>query len=102
MAKKTKKKVVSARSGSGRASSATDQEGVYILKLALYVIVGSLWVKVTKSGSNLHVPIPIGLIIGLIFTARERFRMDRKIEYAVLVVAALFGFLAPYGLFVNL
>lgn len=77
-------------------------DGVYILKLAFYVILGSLWLKINKNGASFSVPIPVGLIIGLLFSTHEHFRVDRKIEYAVLVVAALFGFVAPYGLFITL
>lgn len=83
-------------------SKPTDFDGVFILKLTLYVLLGSLWLKITKSGSDLQFPIPIGLLVGLIFTTHEHFQVDRKIEYAVLVVATLFGFVAPYGLFINL
>jgi len=76
-------------------------DGVYILKIVLFVILGSIWLKITKDGSDLTVPIPVGLIIGLLFTTHEYFRVDRKIEYAVLACAALFGYLAPYGLFIK-
>jgi len=76
-------------------------DGVYILKIVLFVILGSIWLKITKNGSDLNVPIPVGLIIGLLFTTHEYFRVDRKIEYAVLACAALFGYLAPYGLFIK-
>ena len=86
----------------GKLPNKTEYDGVFILKLALYVIFGSLWVKITKTGSNLDFPIPIGLLVGLFFTSHEHFKIDRKIEYAVLVVAALFGYLAPYGLFVSI
>ena len=77
-------------------------DGVFILKLLLYVILGSLWLKITKNGGNLHLPIPVGMIIGLLFTSHEHFRVDRKIEYAVLICAAVFGYIAPYGLFLSL
>lgn len=77
-----------------------DFDGVYLLKLALYVISGSLWLKISKS-SSLSIPIPVGLIVGLIFASHEHFRIDRKIEYAVLMVAMLVGYFAPYGLFVT-
>ena len=83
-------------------NSANNFDGVYVLKMALYVILGSLWLKVNHTTHNLHIPIPLGAVIALLFTTHEHFRVDRKIEYAVIVVAALFGFLAPYGLFVNL
>lgn len=81
---------------------ASDYDTAFLMKLILYVILGSLWVKVTKSGSELAIPIPIGLAIGLIFTRHEHFAIDRKIDYAVLIIAALVGFMAPYGIFITL
>ncbi|MGB4967344.1 MAG: hypothetical protein WBO35_04040 [Candidatus Saccharimonadales bacterium] len=83
-------------------SQNNDFDGAFLLKLTLFVILGTLWVKVTKTGSSLHIPVPVGLIIGLLFSMHEHFKVDRKIEYAVLVVAALFGFIAPFGLYVTL
>jgi hypothetical protein len=85
-----------------RKQSGQEMDGLFVLKMVLFVILGSLWVKVTKNGASLHLPIPIGLIIGLLLTAHDHFAIDRKIEYAVLVSAALFGFVAPYGLFITL
>lgn len=93
MAKRTKMKP---------SSKPAELDGVFVFKLALYVILGSLWVKITKDGTNLNFPLPVGLAIGIFFTSHEHFKIDRKIEYAVLVIAALFGFLAPYGLYINL
>lgn len=83
-----------------RKSEAQELDGVYLLKLALYVILGSMWVKVSH-GSSLNVALPVGLIVGLIFASHEHFRIDRKIEYAVLLVAMLVGYFVPYGLYVN-
>lgn len=77
-------------------------DGVFVLKLVLYVILGSLWLKINKNNSGTQVPLPLGLLIGMVFTSHEHFRIDRKIEYGVLVVAALLGYLAPYGLFITL
>lgn len=76
-------------------------DGVYILKLVLYVLLGSLWLKVDK-GSAAAVSLPIGLAVGLVFASHEHFRIDRKVEYAALVIAALIGLIAPYGLFISL
>ncbi len=89
---KTKKKTP-------QASGAQELDGVYLLKLALYVILGSLWVKLSH-GSNLTIPLPVGLIIGVIFASHEHFQIDRKIEFAVLLVAMLVGYFAPYGLYI--
>ncbi len=76
-------------------------DGVFVLKIVLYVILGSLWLKIGSGGSGLQIPLPIGLGVGLIFASHEHFSTDRKIDYAVLVVAALFGYLAPYGLYIS-
>lgn len=81
---------------------ATELDGVFVLKLVLYAVLGSLWLKLHGSTADTTFPLPIGLAVGLLFTSHEHFRIDRKIEYAVLVLAALIGLIAPYGLFVNL
>ena len=81
-------------------SSPQELDSVYLLKLVLYMILGSIWIKVTKN-DVVHVPIPIGFLIGVIFTTHEHFKIDRKIEYAVLLVAMLIGFWAPFGLYIN-
>ncbi len=75
-------------------------DGVYLMKMALYLLVGSVWIKISN-GSDIGIPVPIGLIIGLVFTLHEHFQIDRKIEYAILLVAMLFGYFAPYGLYVS-
>lgn len=78
-----------------------ETDSIYFLKLVLYLILGSLWLKVTK-GDNTQIPIPVGFITGLFLARKERFQIDRKIEYAVLLVAMLIGFWMPFGLYVNL
>lgn len=79
----------------------TNQDGVYILKLTLYLILGCLWVKVT-SGEQLQFPVPIGLLVGLMFIKHEHFQVDRKIDYAVLLIASLVGFWLPFGIYISL
>jgi len=105
MPKQTAKKPVRTKSASVRRKSAQvvsdSYDGVFALKLALYLVLGTMWIKVTD-GHVVTVPIPIGLILGMILTSHEHFKLDRKIEYAVLMVAALIGFFAPFGLYVAL
>jgi hypothetical protein len=83
-----------------RTSRADNFDGVYLLKLVLYIIFGSMWLKISN-GSGLQIPIPLGFIIGFLFASHEHFRIDRKIEYAVLVIALFVGYLAPYGLYID-
>lgn len=75
-------------------------ESQYFLKLVLFLIVGSFWVRIRING--IQIPIPAGLIIGLLLTRSERFKIDRKIEYAVLLIAMFIGFWTPLGLYISL
>jgi len=86
---------------SKQRSQAAELDGVFILKLVLYVLLGSLWLKIQHADLSSGIPLPIGLGLGLIFASHEHFRVDRKIEYAVLVVAALIGLMIPFGLFIG-
>lgn len=83
-----------------KKSSSDNFDGVYLLKMVLYLLLGSVWIK-ASNGEDIAIGIPIGLIIGLVFTLHEHFQIDRKIEYAVMIVAMLFGYFAPYGLYIN-
>ena len=58
----------------------------FVVKLLLYTLLGSLWLKITRSG-DIIIPIPVGLIIGILLTSHEHFIIDRKLEYAVLLIA---------------
>lgn len=70
-----------------------ESDNAYFLKILLYFILGTIWVKY-----NGYVVFPIGLIVGVIFTRSDHFAIDRKVEYAVLMIAALIG-LMGYGIF---
>lgn len=78
-----------------------ETDGVFLLKIVFYLILGSLWLKVT-SGENLQFPIPVGFLLGLIFVKHEHFQMDRKLEYVVLLLATLMGFWLPFGIYITL
>jgi len=82
------------------AKKQKETDSAYFLKLVLYLILGSLWIKVSD-GSTFQIPIPVGLIFGLVLTTHEHFRVDRKIEYAILLVSAFIGFWAPIGIYIN-
>lgn len=75
-----------------------EQDGVYVLKLVLYFVLGCLWVNLSGVG----ISIPIGLIFGIILISREHFQIDRKIEYAMLLVATILSFIAPIGFVLSL
>jgi len=71
-----------------------EPDSAYFLKLVMYFIFGTMWVHV--SGSDWVVPLPFGFAIGMAFASHDHFKIDRKIEYAVLVVSMFITyFLAP-------
>jgi hypothetical protein len=84
-----KKRVAAARTAKA-PSVVQEMDGVYLLKLVLYLIIGSQWVRVTRGGTT--IPIPIGVIIGYFFARSERFQIDRKLEFAVLLMAMFISF----------
>jgi hypothetical protein len=83
-----------------KARARQELDSVYFLKLVVYLVLGSLWLKITD-GENIQVPIPIGLMFGLVLAAHDHLQLDRKIGYAILLVAMLIGFWAPFGLYMN-
>ena len=89
MAKKSKKPV------------RTENDGVYFLKLVLYIVLGSMWLKFNvplQFGDFILNGIPLGLVLGLIFASHDHFQVDRKIEYAVLIVVTILTYFLPAGI----
>jgi hypothetical protein len=95
---KTKKPVAASRTKAVAAQQELD--GGYFLKLVLYLVLGAFWVKLTVGGYR--IPLAVGLVVGLYFTRFEKFQVDKKIEYAILLVAMLIGYFVPFGMYINL
>jgi len=95
---KAKKQLTKKPVAKKRPSIETDS--IYFLKLTVFLILGSQWVYVEHL-PNWQVPIPVGLILGLVFATHEHFQVDRKVEYAVLIVATFISFWLPIGLVIQ-
>jgi hypothetical protein len=76
--------------------TAKESDNAYFLKILVYFVVGTIWFKF-----NGYVIFPAGLILGLIMTQKDHFQIDRKVEFAVLLVAAVVG-LTGWGLYLAL
>ncbi len=80
-----------------------EPDSAYFLKLVLYVVLGSLWLKFSHplfiGDFALHA-FPVGLFLGLLFASHDHFQVDRKIEYAVLIVVTIVCFFLPAGIVV--
>lgn len=91
---KLKKKIV--------PKKAVESDSAYILKIVLFLIIGSQWVRLTDADFTQQIPLPIGLLVGALFAAHDHFQIDRKIEYAVLVLACMLGFWTQVGISLNI
>jgi hypothetical protein len=96
--KKINKQIVKKTTTKKRVAAETDS--TYFLKLTVFLILGSQWAYVEQL-PNWQIPIPVGLILGLVFASHEHFQIDRKIEYAVLIVATFISFWLPIGLVIQ-
>jgi hypothetical protein len=88
---------------SKKTNQTTERDSAYFLKIVLYVILGSLWLKLASPwqiGSIVLNGLPIGLVVGLIFAAHDHFQIDRKIEYAILIIVAIITFFLPAGILI--
>ncbi len=77
-------------------------DGIYILKIVMYLVVGSQWVRFVDGGQTIQIPFPIGLILGGFFAMHEHFRIDRKIEFAILIIASFIGFWTQNGFIIQI
>lgn len=75
--------------------SKQEPDAVYFLKILFFFVLGTVWLR--YNGLTI---VPVGLLIGLVFAAHDHFRIDRKIEYLVLIVATMMG-LAGVGLYLT-
>lgn len=101
--KKTPAKKPSTRTRTQAAALPTESDGVYFLKIVLYVVLGSFWLKFGQplefAGFAINA-LPVGLLIGLILINFDRFQVDRKIEYALLVVVTIMSYFLPAGILI--
>ena len=84
-----------------KKTETTERDSTYFLKLVIYVILGTFWLKFA---SPIHIGdivlngLPVGLLIGLIFASHDHFQVDRKIEYAILLLMTIVSYFLPAGL----
>lgn len=78
-----------------------ESDGAYFLKLVLYIVLGSLWIKFAvpiEIGAFMVSGLPFGLFLGLICASHDHFQVDRKIEYAILILMTILTYFLPAGI----
>ena len=79
-----------------------ETDGTYFLKLVVFVLLGTLWLKfgtpITIGSMPLN-GIPLGLLVGLVLVSQfEKYQSDRKIWYAILLVVTIICYFVPAGI----
>ena len=74
---------------------------IFILKIVIYLVLSTQWLYFERINASYMIPIPAGALIALFLSFRDRFRIDRKIEYVVILLAMFVGFWLPIGFTFN-
>lgn len=78
-----------------------ESDSTYFLKLVLYIVLGSLWLKFStpfEVGPFILNGLPVGLVLGVVFASHDHFQVDRKIEYAILLLMTILTYFLPAGI----
>lgn len=79
----------------------TEADSTYFLKLVLYIVLGAMWISFknpVELGPFAVHGFPLGLCLGLLFASHDHFQIDRKIEYAILIIMTIITFFLPAGI----
>lgn len=78
-----------------------EPDSIYFLKLVVYMMLGAFWLKFSvplQLGPLLFHGFPLGLMLGLLLASRDKFQVDRKIAYAILIIMTLLSYFLPVGI----
>ena len=78
-----------------------ESDGAYFLKLVLFLILSSLWLRIEFTDGSL-LPLPVGAAIAVLYAMHDHFQIDRKIELALILVGMFISFWLPIGIFISL
>jgi len=107
MARQTQKQIKRIAPKKASTLHATEErsyetDGTYFLKLVVFVLLGTLWLKFKIPMTWLGIPlngIPLGLFIGLILVSMaEKHQSDRKIWYAAMLIVTIICYFVPAGI----
>lgn len=90
-----------ARARTKKRSNVIEPDSAFLLKMVMYLIVGAQWVRIVNPSLTKEIPLPVGLVIGLLFATHDHFKIDKKIEFALLLVAMLVGFWSQTGIYIT-
>lgn len=81
-----------------------ESDSTYFLKLVVFILLGTLWLKFEHPITWLGMPlsgVPLGMLLGLILVNKfEKHQSDRKIWYAILLIVTIICYFMPAGVMI--
>lgn len=91
-----------ARNRPKRQRTPAESDSTYFLKLVIYVLLGTFWIKFAQPIEVAGVPfggVPLGMMVGILIVSQfEKNQANRKIWYAVLLVITIISHFVPAGI----
>lgn len=81
--------------------SKSEPDSAFLLKVVMYLVIGAQWLRIEKF-PDWQIPIPVGLLIGLFYASHDHFKLDRKMEYVLLLLVSFVSFWLPIGIIVQI
>lgn len=78
-------------------TSSNEPDSTYFIKIVLYAILGMVWLQL--GGKTVF---PIGILVAVALAQHEKFQIDRKVEYGVILLAAVIAAASGQGFFLNI
>lgn len=78
-----------------------EADSAFFLKLVLYVLLGATWIKFSiplNLGLFQLNGAPLGMLFGILLASHDHFAIDRKIEYALLIMMMIITYFLPAGI----
>lgn len=87
------------KSKSKARTSTGELDAIYILKLTILLILSSTWVHIGLGSGNTRTSSwPLGAVVAIALAMHDRFKIDRKIEYALILLAMFAGYWLSPGI----
>lgn len=78
-----------------------ETDSTYFLKIVVYILLGMFWLRFATPFSFAGITItafPLGLFVALLFVRHDHFAIDRKIEYPIVLMAAIVSLFFDAGI----
>lgn len=89
------------KSTKSKKVQAAESDSAYFLKIVLYILLGATWIGFAvplQIGAFQLNGAPIGMLFGIVLASHDHFAIDRKVEYALLIMIMIVTYFLPAGI----